>query len=169
MSFGHVFIIRFNLALVLLFASLSANANFETMTTKALQFEYTKAYESLNEKLEQCSILGDLRTIEITDEWLKSLSNQTQRIVLFVLAGKADKRCAQVEESRYVQAMFELAVIGEDNALNDYIKLQQYGKLDDDALKILNKLNPSELLRLSRLEKYQQPFNAMTSLSPDKK
>lgn len=168
MSFGHVFTIRFNLALVLIFASLSANASFETMTTNALQLEYTKAYESLNEKLEQCSTSGDSRTIEITDKWLKSLPNQTQRIILFVLAGKADKRCAQVEETRYVQAMFELAVIGEDKALNDYIQLQQYGKFDGDALDILNKLEPRELLRLSRLEKYQQPFNAMTSLSPDK-
>ncbi|WP_394126935.1 hypothetical protein [Vibrio hepatarius] len=162
MNFGHVYITRFKLLMVL--ALLSGCASASGLETKeSLQIKYIEVYDALNQKVGECSKLKKQRQITIDDEWLKSQPTLTQKVVLFELSKMAEKRCAQPEESDYVNVIFDLAVFGEADALNEYIELRRYDLPQEDNKKILSSLDQEQLRHLSTLEKYQAPFNLFSA------
>lgn len=162
MNFGHVYTTHFKLFLALLPLTFSVSAA-GLESKESLQQTYVETYEALNQKVGECSKLKKQRNISITDEWLQSQPLLTQKVVLFELSKKAEKRCAQAEETDYVNAIFELAVIGESDALNQYIELRRYDLPKESNKKILDKLDNKQLERLAELEKFQSPFNLISA------
>lgn len=164
MNFGHAYTTHFKLFLALI--SLSFGASAAGLESKeSLQQTYVDTYEALNQKVGECSKLKKQRNISVTDEWLQSQPLLTQKVVLFELSKKAEKRCAQAEETDYVNAIFELAVIGESDPLNQYIELRRYDLPKETNKKILDKLDSKQLERLTKLDKYQSPFNLMSAFN----
>lgn len=162
MNFGRVYTTRFKLLLALLPISFATSAT-GIDTKDVLQQKYIETYEALNLKVGECSQLKKQREISITDEWLKSQPALTQKVILFELSKKAEKRCSQLEETNYINAIFELAVIGETDALNEYIELRRYDLPKSDSQKILAELDNKDLNRLAESEKFQLPFNMLSA------
>ncbi|EMK3325751.1 hypothetical protein HGG78_18235 [Vibrio aestuarianus] len=160
MIFGNVFTTHFKLIPLLLTSLLYSSTSLASFIEgkQDLQFDLANKYQALDKKMKECSTLKK-RPVTIDDPWLKSLPEQTQRIVLFELYKKAQKRCSQSEETAYIAAAVELAIIGEEQPLNEYIKLRTYDSIDPEGVKIIEKLDEKELKRVSQLHQYQYPFD----------
>jgi len=161
MNFGNAYTIRYKLLMLLCVASFSASADVLEAAEKA-QKELGHTYIQLNEKLKECSKLKE-RPINIEDKWLKEQPIITQKVVLLELSKKALKRCAQDEETAYINAAFELAVFGEKQALDEYLALRKFDVPNKESMDILVNLDKTELDRLSKLSKYQLPFSAISA------
>lgn len=164
---GNVSIIRFNLmnailGLILGVVGLPAAGETFPETTQSLQKELVLKYQALNERVKACSAFKK-RRVMVTDKWLKNLPEQTQKIILFELYKKAQQRCAADNELAYINAIFELAVYGENQPLNEYIQLRRYDLIDAEGKAILEQLEQSELKRISDLPEYQEPFNLLSA------
>lgn len=164
---GSVFIIRFNLmkavlGLILGLIALPAVGEGFPETVQNLQKQLVLKYQAFDKKMKTCSLLKE-RRIKITDKWLQSLPEQTQKIILFELYKKAQQRCVAEDELVYISAIFELAVYGEEEPLNEYIQLRRYDLIDIEGKAILAQLEQSELKRIFELPEYQKPFNLLSA------
>ena len=161
MRSGNVSTIRFKNLMALILVGFSFSAN--SLNTKEFhQEKYAEAYLALNEKVAYCSELKN-RDIDISDEWLNNQTIMVQKVVLFELLKAAEKRCAQIEETIYIDAIFELAVIGEKDALNEYLELRRYDLPRKENKQILDSVDRKHLDRLLKLEQYQMPFNIFSA------
>ncbi len=145
---------RFELLLVLVFASFGVNAeqNRDLSLAEAL----------LEAKIESCSKLKS-RDIEITDDWLKSQPLSIQKVVIFDVLKNAEVNCTKSEEVNYRAVLVELAINGDNRPLDEYIFLRKQGKLDKPYLDLLQSVDQSQLIRLKAMPKYQSPFNVLSA------
>ncbi|PKF80629.1 hypothetical protein CW749_05505 [Vibrio sp. vnigr-6D03] len=161
MIFGNVFLTRCKIGLALALTPCLTNAELVN-TIESSQKLLAETYVNLNEKLEICSTLKK-RPVKIEDKWLKEQSLIAQKAIILELSKKATKRCAQLEESAYINAAFELAVYGERKALDEYLKLRSYDKPNSEIQAILDTLDHDQLKRISKLNQYQFPFDAISA------
>ncbi|WP_306331994.1 hypothetical protein [Vibrio injensis] len=163
MIFGNAFITHFKLITILLIGLFYSNVSLASLieSKKDLQHNLAYKYQALDKKIKECATLKS-RPVTISDPWLKSLPEQTQKIILFELYKKAQKRCSRQEEVEYIVASVELAIIGEKQPLNEYINLRQYDFIDPEGMKIIEKLDQKEIKRISELPEYQYPFNLLS-------
>jgi hypothetical protein len=164
MNFGPAFIIRFKAIIVTLVISCSVSAG-NIVTDKALALENAKlAYVKLNNRVDICLGKKD-REIDITDSWLLKQPIEKQKAIAFVLLKYAEDKCAQNEENAYIKAIFDLAVLGDRKALDEYIELSQYGNLDDNIRGLLDGVSKKEIEKLSVMDKYSTPFDIISAFN----
>ncbi|WP_299494956.1 hypothetical protein [uncultured Shewanella sp.] len=149
---------------LLFFMSFSVFSANWPYSEKVLQEELKSTYAKLEARTGYC---GDLRQREITainSDWLLSLTEQQQRIVLFNVSNIAFDRCVEKEEGDYNTALINYTAKTKDMApFNDWMLLNaNYSK---EMLADLNKLDNNEIIKLSKLPVLSIPFNHRIDLS----
>ncbi|EPE5942135.1 hypothetical protein ACSKC7_004792, partial [Vibrio alginolyticus] len=86
-----------------------------------------------------------------------------KKAILFFLQYEAENNCVKQAELEYLQAAYKLAILGDSQAINEYIQLNKFGAISEDIQNQINSVDREELSRLLKLEKYQTPFDIFSA------
>lgn len=162
MSFGRVYTILCNLFVINIFISSTVSASELIVNIEDAYSHAKSSYARLNNAVEFC--LGEKdRKVKISDPWLKSQPVEKQKAILFFLQNKAESNCVQQAELDYLQAVYKLAILGDSQAINEYIQLNRLGGISEELQSHLNSIDRDELSRLLLLDKYQTPFDVFSA------
>ncbi|MDV5047562.1 hypothetical protein [Vibrio diabolicus] len=162
MNFGRVYTILYSLVSVSIFLPSYVSAQDFIVDIEDAYRNLKSSYVRLNNVVESCLDKKD-RKIVISDTWLKSQPIEKKKAILFFLQYEAESNCVQQAELDYLQAAYKLAILGDSQAINEYIQLNKFGAISEDIQSQINSVDREELSRLLKLEKYQTPFDIFSA------
>ncbi|MEZ8095622.1 hypothetical protein L4D00_10520 [Photobacterium swingsii] len=162
MSFGRVYTILCSVVFINALNSSSVSASDFVVNIEDAYSNVKSSYVRLNNTVESC-LDEKGRKVAITDPWLMSQSVEKQKAILYFLQYEAESNCVQQAELDYLEATYKLAILGDAQAINEYIQLNRLGGISEELTEQLNSVERDELSRLLLLDKYQTPFDVFSA------
>ena len=121
-------------------------------------------YDKLNEAYTKCTNLErDADLSNVNNEWLQSLSDRDQIIVLRSISRKAYDNCVKPESLIFSYDIVRAAINGDSKPLDNYIKLMELSNTQIELDKKFSQFNPDKIKTLLNNPLLNQPFNARTA------
>ena len=121
-------------------------------------------YDKLNEAYAKCTNLErDADLSNVNNEWLQSLSDRDQIIVLRSISRKAYDNCVKPESLIFSYDIVRAAINGDSKPLDNYIKLMELSNTQIELDKKFSQFNPDKIKTLLNNPLLNQPFNARTA------
>ena len=122
------------------------------------------SYDKLNEAYAKCTNLErDADLSNVNNEWLQSLSDRDQIIVLRSISRKAYDNCVKPESLIFSYDIVRAAINGDSKPLDNYIKLMELSNTQIELDKKFSQFNPDKIKTLLNNPLLNQPFNARTA------